>query len=855
MRTVMTATLVAPTAVRQAAGNLYTRLNLHSSPHISDHIAGNFSIPPVAVCFVRVPTAQFLTDSQWAVGADPHSLLPRPDLLLPSVMLRHLLRDLHSQSWLLLPAASLLAFAALAWLYRQHTPLLETPDEPAHFAVVNYLAEHHTLAPFPTETRTGPAPTVSPDVPFYYAPPLYYFLVSLLVGEGNTAEFAQAVIPNLNFARGIGINLAAGPENKNMYVHTAEQNPLHLADWAQAMWRVRLLSLALGLVTVAGSYALARQLWPTNQRWRLTAVALVLFNPTFLYLSNGVTNDALLIALCTWSFVLLGQLLSRDDPAVGWREGVLALLLGAAVLTKQTGFILLPPALLVLWVRAQRQQWSWTKLGGVLVSGLVVGTAVGGWWYLRNGLLHGDALALATHNALPPVENVLERLQFSLGQSWGAFKSYWAAFGWATIFVEPGWYLFFAGVTLVGLTGWLRPRPRLPRLESLNLRHVLWLAVLLNGGLMLVWLWRTAAPYGRLLFPVMAPLSCLLVLGWQRWCGWLGGRVLDTAVPLLLILPLAGLALLAPLRFLQPAFAPVAQATAAAELVPVNATFGNQYELLGYTLEPDTMQAGETMIVTLYWQLSQAEAAASTPVVFLQVAPLDPVARVAEASDLLGTPRYPAAFWQPGEVMVQPHRLDLPADMPAPSLYWFNVILFDEAGQTRLPVTWQGQALAEAALRLGPTAVLARDSAVPSPSQRASYTFSQQIRLNGYTLAVDEAGLDVTLFWEALASPTVDWTVFVHLLDASGQLVTQGDGLPRDGQFPTSWWPAGTAVPDTHHLPGEFSCADLSQFTLLVGFYNPSTAERLPVHNDAGQPLPNHAVELQLVCENGRLEK
>jgi 4-amino-4-deoxy-L-arabinose transferase-like glycosyltransferase len=853
MRTVLTVTVSGPTAVRQAAGNLYTKMKLPSSPRKLDHTAGNFSIPPEELFSVSAPTAQLLAACRWAVGADRHS--PPSTLFRPespsSEMLRRLLRDLPDQAWLLLPAASLLAFAVLAGLYRPYIALLETPDEPSHFSVANYVAQHHTLPPFSAAVRTGPAPTVSPDVPYYYAPPLYYLLAALLVGAGDTAEFAQAVIPNPNFARGIGVNLANSPDNKNMYVHTAAQNPRHLADWARAMWRVRLLSLALGLVTVAGSYALARQIWPTNRRWRVTAVALIVFNPTFLYLSNGVTNDTLLIALCTWSFVLLGQLLAKDDPAVGWREPVLAFLIGAAVLTKQTGFILLPPALLVLWTRAQRQQWSWTKLLLVLLGGVVVVTAVGGWWYLCSGLLYGDALALATHNALPPVENIAERLQFSLGQSWGAFRSYWAAFGWATIFVEPAWYLFFAGLTLVGLVGWLRPRPRLPRMQSLKLPHVLWLAVLLNGGLMLIWLWRTAAPYGRLLFPVIAPLSCLLVLGWQRW----GGRVVETAVPLMLVLPLAGLALLAPRRFLQPAFAPVAQTAVAASLVPVNATFGGQYELLGYTLEPATAQAGERVTVTLYWQLSQPEAAASTPVVFLHVAPLDPEARVAEASDLLGTPRYPAEFWQPGEVMVQPHRLVLPADMPVPSLYWFDLILFDEARQVRLPVTWQGQALAEDAVRLGPTAVLGRDTAAATPSQRAHYNFSQQIRLNGYSLAVDGAGLDVTLFWEALAPPTVDWTVFVHLLDASGQLLAQGDGVPRSGSFPTSWWPAGTIVPDRHHLPGEFSCADLRQFTLLVGFYNPTTAERLPVHDDAGKPLPNHAVALQLVCEDGRTQE
>ena len=108
----------------------------------------------------------------------------------------------------------------------------------------------------------------------------------------------------------------------------------------------------------------------------------------------------------------------------------------------------------------------------------------------------------------------------------------------------------------------------------------------------------------------------------------------------------------------------------------------------------------------------------------------------------------------------------------------------------------------------------------------------------------------MTLFWEALTVPTVDWTVFVHLVNGRGELATQGDGIPREGNFPTPWWTAGITIPDAHLLAGEVDCASLGEYTLLVGFYNPVTAERLPVSDSAGQPVPNGALVIQPACSN-----
>jgi hypothetical protein len=305
---------------------------------------------------------------------------------------------------------------------------------------------------------------------------------------------------------------------------------------------------------------------------------------------------------------------------------------------------------------------------------------------------------------------------------------------------------------------------------------------------------------------------------------------------------------------LQPAFASVVTSPEnVADYVPLNATFGNQFELLGYTIEPKMLEAGSELTLSLFWQLTQPAADSSLIEAVVQVAPLNPEAQVTAVSELLGTPRYPASFWQTNEIIMQQHTLTLADDTPAPSLYWFNVILFDETAQLRLPIVWQGEPLAEALLRIGPEPIFVGETAVPAPTALTDYTFGQQIQLNGYDIhpADNGAGMELTLYWQALVQPTADWTVFVHLVDENSRLVAQGDSVPREGNFPTQWWTSGTHIPDPHLLAGEISCGELSQYRLLVGFYNSATTERLPVSDEAGQPLPNSAAEIQPTCSEG----
>jgi hypothetical protein len=118
--------------------------------------------------------------------------------------------------------------------------------------------------------------------------------------------------------------------------------------------------------------------------------------------------------------------------------------------------------------------------------------------------------------------------------------------------------------------------------------------------------------------------------------------------------------------------------------------------------------------------------------------------------------------------------------------------------------------------------------------QKAEYQFGQRLALVGYDLSAAPA--EITLYWQAKEPVAVDYTVFVHLLDAGGRQVALADGQPQNDEYPTSWWSAGEVVPDRHILPpAAVAGLPAGEYTFGIGLYNLETGARLPV-SDGGGP-------------------
>jgi hypothetical protein len=105
--------------------------------------------------------------------------------------------------------------------------------------------------------------------------------------------------------------------------------------------------------------------------------------------------------------------------------------------------------------------------------------------------------------------------------------------------------------------------------------------------------------------------------------------------------------------------------------------------------------------------------------------------------------------------------------------------------------------------------------------------------------------LRLTLYWRALRPVDVSYTVFVHALDAGGEIQGQWDSEPLGGTYPTDVWPVGVVVRDVYTVPvGESASPD--GYRLAVGLYEWATMERLPAYDEGGELWPDGRVLLEM---------
>ena len=252
--------------------------------------------------------------------------------------------------------------------------------------------------------------------------------------------------------------------------------------------------------------------------------------------------------------------------------------------------------------------------------------------------------------------------------------------------------------------------------------------------------------------------------------------------------------------------------------IPLQASFANGLDLVGY--QRGEFSAGHPLLVTFYWQ--PAKEIERDVMVFVQLLDQDQQAVAGLHSwPLHGAFRIRA--WQPGATMPLSYSFPIPDDLP-PGPYQLIVGTVDLLKDERIALsTGESFQLVET-LKLSPPP----DERVPESAVDVS--FGEIITLDGFTLAPTESGLTVTLFWRAIDSPETDYTTFVHVVDAGGEIVAQSDAQPLSGRYPTSIWSPGEMIVDQLAIeaipPGEYQ--------IHVGWYQWDTLERLPIMSGEG---------------------
>lgn len=119
--------------------------------------------------------------------------------------------------------------------------------------------------------------------------------------------------------------------------------------------------------------------------------------------------------------------------------------------------------------------------------------------------------------------------------------------------------------------------------------------------------------------------------------------------------------------------------------------------------------------------------------------------------------------------------------------------------------------------------------------------FAEGLALLGHEVEAEADGtLRVRLRWQATASVTTDYTVFVHLVDGE-RVLAQSDAWPGAGYYPTSWWRPGDVLLDEHRLVLN-EPYDPARHQVQVGWYELQTMRHLPVLKDDGQAGDEYVV-------------
>lgn len=250
---------------------------------------------------------------------------------------------------------------------------------------------------------------------------------------------------------------------------------------------------------------------------------------------------------------------------------------------------------------------------------------------------------------------------------------------------------------------------------------------------------------------------------------------------------------------------------------------------------PPTLAEGDPLSVTVNWAVSR------TPAEVYRAAWTLTGQDGPEASSYTTTtalaPGSDPRLWEPPTphdcAFVQGrHHLELPRDLP-PGDYTLTLQLFSEDGQ---PL---GDPYEAGAVRLEGRA---RAFDVPPLETPLEVRFGDQIKLWGYTLHQEGDALTLDVAWAALADPTIDYKIFVHLFDpANEEIIAQLDTMPRDYTYPTSLWAAGEVVTETLAL--DLGDVPPGTYRVALGWYDPRVG-RLAATTANGSALPDGRVIL-----------
>jgi len=227
--------------------------------------------------------------------------------------------------------AILAGVAGLTWivLFWNNTRLLPFHcgyDSADHIAYIKYLQDRRTL----------PLPTAGFEA---FQPPLYYALSAVTLSVARLTVDNPGSIPLL-----------------------------------------RTLTMCFGIAHFVIVLLCLRLLFPARPHAQLVGLLVAAFLPMQLYLSHYATNETLAAALVSLA-IYLGLRILKKNAASVWEFCGLGLCVGAAVLTKATALLLIPPLFGALILKMAHDKVGLSRVISTVAATLMTLVAVCGWYY------------------------------------------------------------------------------------------------------------------------------------------------------------------------------------------------------------------------------------------------------------------------------------------------------------------------------------------------------------------------------------------------------------------------------------------------------------------------------------------
>ncbi|MBI3741207.1 MAG: hypothetical protein HY257_05560 [Chloroflexi bacterium] len=269
---------------------------------------------------------------------------------------------------------------------------------------------------------------------------------------------------------------------------------------------------------------------------------------------------------------------------------------------------------------------------------------------------------------------------------------------------------------------------------------------------------------------------------------------------------------------------------------PVHIVFEDQAELVGYNLPQKSVAPNSELPITLYWRALAPMYEDFSVYIHLYDARGK---QIGQWDAYPGNGLFPTRLWlipraisfvqpnpppPPPEIIVDNYRVPIAADAVGPSVGRVEVGLYRKATlQNLIARDPQGRVITPTIARVK----IAGDARVQIENPLA-VSFGDAIVLAGYSLPQSigaGARLELKLYWRARAVSADDYTVFVHLVDANGNLIAQKDSEPQNGAYPTSLWEAGETIADAYEIAIPRDAP--TELQVRVGLYRAADGSRV----------------------------